>query len=240
MRTENKKNDKQVLLRHKPKGLTIIHEDEDIIVIDKACGFLTMATETEKDKTAYFELNNYVRKGNRQSRDRVFIVHRLDRETSGVVVFAKTEKVKEFLQEKWEKFSKQYFAVVHGKMGERDGVIETYLAENNIHRMYSVSNPRMGKLAKTGYRVFKESKNFSMLKIDLFTGRKNQIRVHFAERGNPVLGDKMYGKKGDKTSHRLALHAGAITIIHPRTKKEVTYMAPIPPLFKALLKFDNK
>jgi len=237
--TKEKNNDKKQIDKYQPKGLTILYEDKEIIVIDKSSGLLTIANDKERNKTAYIELNNYVRKGNNQSKNRIFIVHRLDRDTSGVLVFAKTEKAKHFLQEEWEKFSKQYFAVVHGRMDKREGIITSYLAENKIHRMYSVDESENGKLAKTGWKVFKESPNFSLLKVDLFTGRKNQIRVHLAENGCPVVGDRMYGKK-DKTSNRLALHAGAITIIHPYTKEEMTFMAPIPKLFKAIIKNDKK
>lgn len=233
---ENKNNnEKNSKSKHQPKGLTIIHEDKDIIVVDKESGLLTMGSEREKQKTAYFKLTDYVRKGNYKSKNRIFIVHRLDRDTSGVLVFAKTEEAKRFLQDNWQDFHKTYFAVVHGKVTPKEGVISSYLAENSIHRMYSVKDPEQGKLAKTAYKIFKESPFFSLVKIDLLTGRKNQIRVHFAERGNPVAGDRMYGKE-DKEIARLALHAGSMTIVHPHTKKEMTFMATIPKYFKTLVK----
>ncbi len=221
--------------KYQPKGLTIIHEDRDIIVVDKISGLLTMASEKERIKTAYHMLTDYVRKGNHKSNNRIFIVHRLDRDTSGVVVFAKTEKAKHYLQDEWQNFNKQYFAVMHGKLPEREGIITSYLAENSIHRMYSVKDPEKGKFAKTGYKVFKESPLFSLLKIDLYTGRKNQIRVHLSEKGHPVAGDKIYGKD-NKNIKRLALHCGSITIKHPHTKEEITFMATIPPYFKSLVK----
>lgn len=218
-----------------PKGLTILHEDNDIIVIDKSSGLLTMASDSESEKTAYFILTDYVRKGNQKSTNRIFIVHRLDKDTSGLLVFAKTEEAKNFLQENWQDFHKEYFAVVHGKFKETEGIFTSYLAENSIHRMYSVEDPELGKFAKTGYKVFKTNKVFSLVKIDLYTGRKNQIRVHFAENGHPVAGDRMYGKE-DKDIARLALHSGLLRIIHPRTKEEMTFMATIPPYFKTLVK----
>jgi tRNA pseudouridine32 synthase/23S rRNA pseudouridine746 synthase/23S rRNA pseudouridine1911/1915/1917 synthase len=233
---EENKNNSKVSKKHQPKGLTILHEDEDIIVIDKSSGLLTMANNSESEKTAYFILTDYVRKGNAKSRNRIFIVHRLDKDTSGVLVFAKTEEAKNFLQENWPKFHKEYFAIVHGKPKEREGIITTYLAENSIHRMYSVEDPELGKLAKTGYKIFKTNKKFTMLKIDLFTGRKNQIRVHMAEMGHPIAGDNMYGEQNDKEIIRLALHAGLMKIIHPKTKEEMTFMADIPTYFKTLTK----
>lgn len=221
--------------KHKPKGLTILHEDQDIIVVDKINGLLTMGTEREKEKTAYFLLTDYVRKGNPRSRNRIFIVHRLDRDTSGVLVFAKSEQAKQFLQNNWKDFSKTYFAVVHGQMKEKEGIITSFLVENSAFRMYSVNNPEKGKFSKTGYRVLKENANFSLLEIDLFTGTKNQIRVHLAENGNPVAGDKIYGiaEKGVK---RLALHSASLTLLHPYSKKNMIFQTPVPPYFYQLVK----
>ena len=222
-------------LKHKPKGLTILHEDQDIIVVDKINGLLTMGTEREKEKTAYFLLTDYVRKGNPRSRNRVFIVHRLDRDTSGVLVFAKSEQAKQFLQNNWKDFSKTYFAVVHGQMKEKEGIITSYLVENRAFRMYSVNNPEKGKFSKTGYRVLKENANFSLLEIDLFTGTKNQIRIHLAENGNPVAGDKIYGN-AEKGIKRLALHSASLTLLHPYSKKNMSFQTPVPPYFYQLVK----
>lgn len=222
-------------LKHKPKGLTILHEDQDIIVMDKINGLLTMGTEREKEKTAYFLLTDYVRKGNPRSRNRVFIVHRLDRDTSGVLVFAKSEQAKQFLQNNWKDFSKTYFAVVHGQMKEKEGIITSYLVENRAFRMYSVNNPEKGKFSKTGYRVLKENANFSLLEIDLFTGTKNQIRIHLAENGNPVAGDKIYGN-AEKGIKRLALHSASLTLLHPYSKKNMSFQTPVPPYFYQLVK----
>ena len=221
--------------KHQPKGLTIIHEDQDLLVVNKINGLLTVSTDREKEKTAFALLNNYVRKGNARSKNRVFIVHRLDRDTSGILVFAKNEKAKRYLQDQWATFDKIYFAVVHGRLNEKEGVITSYLLENKAHRMYSVKDPAKGKFSKTGYEVVKESKNFSLLKINLFTGRKNQIRVHLAEKGHPVAGDKVYGKT-DKGIKRLALHATSITISHPYTRKKMTFETEPPVYFKTILK----
>jgi tRNA pseudouridine32 synthase/23S rRNA pseudouridine746 synthase/23S rRNA pseudouridine1911/1915/1917 synthase len=220
--------------RFQPKGLTVLFEDHDILVVDKTNGLLTVSTDKVKDNTAYYLLNDYVKKGNRKSNNRVFIVHRLDRDTSGVLVFAKNEKAKYFLQDNWKNFHKQYAAVICGKLPEKEGVISSYLAENSIHKMYSVSNPDKGNLAKTGYKVIKESAKYSLLEVDLLTGRKNQIRVHFAEKGFAVAGDKKYGEKAGGVK-RLALHAESITMIHPFTKEEMTFTAKIPGYFYSLV-----
>lgn len=221
--------------KYQPRGLSILYEDHDILVVDKINGLLTVSTEKVRENTAYYILNTYVRKGNQKSRNRVFIVHRLDRDTSGVIVFAKSENAKRYLQKEWHGFTKKYYAVVHGTLPEKEGVITSYLVENRAHRMYSVGNPEKGKLAKTGFKVLRESKKYSLLEIDLLTGRKNQIRVHFSERGHPVAGDKMYGIKGMGVK-RLALHAASLTILHPHTKEKMTFEVKVPTYFKSLVR----
>jgi len=220
--------------RHQPRGLSILYEDHDILVVDKMSGLLTVSTEKVRENTAYYLLNKYVRKGNQKSRNRVFIVHRLDRDTSGVIVFAKNENAKRYLQEEWHGFKKKYYAVVHGTLPKKEGVITSYLAENRAHKMYSVDDPEKGKLAKTGYKVLRESKKYSLLEIDLLTGRKNKIRVHFSEKSSPVAGDKMYGEK-EKGIKRLTLHAASITILHPDTKEKKTFKTKVPNYFKSLV-----
>jgi RluA family pseudouridine synthase len=221
--------------KHEPKGLAILYEDQDIIVVNKVNGLLTVSTDRERDKTAHFLLNEYVKKGNARSKNRVFIVHRLDRDTSGILVFAKSEKVKRYLQDEWSSFTKKYFAVVHGKLLEKEGIITSYLTENRAHRMYSTKDTEKGKLSKTGYKLLKEGRGFSLLEISLLTGRKNQIRVHFSEKGHPVVGDKLYGKV-DRGVKRLALHAASLTISHPHTKEKMNFDAEMPSYFTALLK----
>ncbi len=221
--------------KHQPKGLTILYEDRDILVVDKVQGLLTIATDREKQKTAHYLLNDYVKRGNQRSRNRVFIVHRLDRDTSGILIFAKHENAKRYLQDKWATFSKNYFAVVYGSLQEKEGVITSYLLENRAYRVYSVNDPDKGKLSKTGYKTIKESDKYSLLEINLLTGRKNQIRVHLSEKGHPVVGDKIYGK-ADKGIKRLALHAASLIILHPFTNKEMSFETEIPLYFKTLLK----
>ncbi len=235
---ESQKKFKSPPKRYQPRGLSILYEDHDILVVDKMSGLLTVSNEKVKENTAYYLLNKYVRKGNQKSRNRIFIVHRLDRDTSGVIVFAKNINAKRFLQEEWQGFKKKYYAVVHGTLPKKEDVITSYLAENRIHKMYSVDDPKKGKRAKTGYKVLRESKKYSLLEIDLLTGRKNQIRVHFSEKGCPVVGDKMYGKK-EKGIKRLTLHAASITILHPYTKAKMTFEAKVPDYFKSLVNSSN-
>ncbi len=231
----SKKNFKKVAKKHQPRGLTILYEDRDIIVVDKINGLLSISTDTIKENTAYYRLNNYVRKGNQKSKNQVFIVHRLDRDTSGVLVFAKSESAKLFLQSEWHNFSKSYYAIVYGTMDKKEGIFTSYLTENKAYRVYSVGDSTKGKYANTGYKVIQESQKYSLLEIALYTGRKNQIRVHFAENGFPVAGDKVYGKKNPEIN-RLMLHSASLTILHPHSKEEMTFEADIPQAFKSLIK----
>jgi RluA family pseudouridine synthase len=231
---KSEKNFKSPPKRYHPRGLSILYEDNDILIVDKISGLLTVSTQKVRENTAYFLLNTYVRKGNQKSRNRVFIVHRLDRDTSGIIIFAKNENAKRCLQDEWHGFQKKYYAVVHGTLSKKEGIITSYLAENRAHKMYSVDDPEKGKLAKTGFKVLRESKKYSLLEIDLLTGRKNQIRVHFSEKGFPIAGDKMYGEK-DKGIKRLTLHAASITILHPGTKEKMTFETTVPAYFKSLV-----
>jgi RluA family pseudouridine synthase len=221
--------------RHQPRGLTILYEDRDIIVVDKVSGLLTVSTAKVKEETAYFLLTDYVRKGNPKSRNRIFIVHRLDKDTSGILVFAKSETAKYYLQDEWHNFKKSYFAVVHGALKKPQGIISSYLAENIAHKVYSVDDPKKGKLAQTVYKVIKASKHYSLLEIELLTGKKNQIRVHFSEQDNPVAGDNKYGKKV-RGIKRLALHSASLTILHPYSKQPMTFESKMPVYFETLLK----
>lgn len=231
---QNKKPFKQPPKKFQPKGLSILYEDWDIIVVDKVNGLLTVSRDRQGETTAYILLNDYVRKGNSKSRNRVFIVHRLDRDTSGLLVFAKNEKAKHFLQDEWQGFQKKYQAVVCGTLPEKEGLITSYLAENSAYKMYSVADPRKGKLAKTQYRVLKESPKYSLLEIDLLTGRKNQIRVQLADKGCPVAGDKKYGER-EKGIKRLCLHSASLSLVHPFSKEKMTFEAKVPSYFGTLL-----
>lgn len=220
--------------RFQPKGISVLYEDRDLLVVDKENGLLTVGTDKVREQTAYYLLTDYVRKGNQKSKNRIFVVHRLDQATSGVLVFAKSPQAKRFLQDEWATFRKTYYAVVHGALAEPQGVISSYLAESEAHRMYSVTDPRKGKLARTGYRVVKQTKLYSLLEIDLLTGRKNQIRAQLAELGHPVAGDPKYGER-DKYTRKLALHAAALTLRHPHTREEMTFEADLPKHFEVLV-----
>lgn len=252
--SDNDKNFKLPPKKYHPKGISFLYEDRDILVVDKVSGLLTVSSEKVRENTAYFLLNNYVRKGNAKSPHRVFIVHRLDRDTSGVLVFAKSEKAKHLLQDQWHEFKKTYYAVVEGEPPEKEGVITSYLAENSIHKVYSTSDKKKGKLAKTAYKVLKQGQGNSLLEIDLLTGRKNQIRVHLADLGCPVLGDKKYRDEKNKEKElkpvakktspgrkrpRLALHSASLTLRHPFHKKEMTFDTIIPPYFETLVRKGN-
>lgn len=233
--SDNRAPFKKPSKKYEPKGLSILFEDHDIIVVNKAHGLLSVSTDTEKEKTAYFLLTNYVKKGNPRSKARIFIVHRLDRDTSGVLVFAKSEWAKRYLQKNWHEFDKTYFAVVHGGFKVKEGIIESYLEENEKHRVYSVNGPENGRLCKTGYKVLRVSSKYSLLEVQLHTGRKHQIRVHFSENGHPVVGDKMYGRM-DKGIRRLALHAASLSFDHPHSKERITFSTTAPVYFKTLVK----
>lgn len=215
------------------KGIDLIYEDRDIIVIDKPAGLLTIASATERERTAYHILMDYVRKGYSKSTKRIFIVHRLDRDTSGIVIFAKTENAKNNLQRQWDGTEKNYFAVVHGKMQEKSGTITSYLAENAAHVVYSTKNKAIGKLSTTHYKVLKETGDLSLLEINLATGRKNQIRVHLAENGHPVAGDKKYGRKNDSRKC-MALHAYSISFLHPWNGKRMQFETKPPSFIQTL------
>lgn len=215
------------------KNINIIYEDKDIIVINKPSGLLTVATEKEKNKTAYHLVMEYLKKKNKNNR--IFIIHRLDKDTSGIIMFAKNERAKHLYQDNWNDIVKKrcYYAVIDGKMENKEGTIKSYLKENG-NMVYSVKD-RSGKLAITEYKVLKERKNISLLDINLKTGRKNQIRVHMKENKTPILGDLKYGEKS-KLINRLALHAYKLELVNPVTKKLLTFEINMPNEFKTLFK----
>lgn len=215
------------------KNIDIIYEDKDIIVINKPSGLLTVATEKEKNKTAYHLVMEYLKKKNKNNR--IFIIHRLDKDTSGIIMFAKNERAKHLYQDNWNDIVKKrcYYAVIDGKMENKEGTIKSYLKENG-NMVYSVKD-RSGKLAITEYKVLKERKNISLLDINLKTGRKNQIRVHMKENKTPILGDLKYGEKS-KLINRLALHAYKLELVNPITKKLLTFEINMPNEFKMMFK----
>lgn len=220
--------------KYQPKGLTVLYEDKDIIVVEKPCGLLTIGTDRDKSRTVHSILNEYVRKGDPRSRNRVYIVHRLDRETSGILVLAKSEPAKIFLQEHWQETDKRYLTIVYGPLAPKAGTISSYLAENSAFKVYSTPDQALGKLSHTEYTVLKETKGFSLLEIHLLTGRKHQIRVHLSEKGHPVVGDKKYGKSSDAYG-TLALHARSLSFTHPVNGRRMNFETGIPEFFTRLV-----
>lgn len=225
---------KRPAAKHQPKGLTVLHEDDDIIVVEKPCGLLTMGTERDKARTVHAILNDYVRGGNPRSRNRVYIVHRLDRDTSGILILAKSESAKTFLQGHWRETEKCYLTIVSGSVSPKTDTISSYLAENSAFNVYSTPDPALGKLSHTQYTVLKEIKGLSLLGIRLLSGRKHQIRVHLFEKGHPVVGDRKYCK-GSTASGSLALHARSLSFTHPVSGKWLSIETGIPESFTRLV-----
>lgn len=220
--------------RHAPKGVIILYEDRDLLIVDKPPGLLTVGTDRITMNTLYSKLTDFVRKGNPKSRERVFIVHRLDREVSGVIVFARNEQAKFKLQENWDNADKRYLAIVHGRMPSPSGAFSSYLAETTAHVVYSTKDAQKGKLSETAYTVLKENTLYSLLEVRLLTGRKHQIRVHLADARHPIVGDKRYGNARDPQK-RIALHAKSLTFLHPFSGKPVSFEAQTPPFFNNLM-----
>ena len=169
------------------KKLDILYEDKFLVIVNKPANLLTISTEKEKEKTLFHYVFDYLKKKNKNNK--VFIVHRLDKDTSGIVVFAKDEKTKFFMQENWDKIKRNYVAVVNGKVEKKKDTLRSYLNETKTHFTYSV-NDKNGKLAITEYEKILENKKYTMLSLNLKTGRKNQIRVQLADIGNSIVGDK--------------------------------------------------
>ena len=215
-------------------GLPILYEDSDLLVVEKPEGLLTMATEREKELTLYFMLTEYVRAKSKDESDRIFIVHRLDRDASGLVVFAKSDAIKRHLQDHWELAIKKYYAITEGTPAKKSGVIKSDLKEDGFRRVYSVSRPDPeAKPSVTHYRVLQENGGYALVEVTLETGRKNQIRVHLSDIGCPIMGDEKYGAKSDPL-RRLALHAFFLSFPHPATGELKTFQTPLPRPFQKI------
>ena len=227
---------KKIPKKYQPRGFEILYEDKDLFVGNKAPGFLTVGAAWERVNTIHYALNQYVRKGNSRSRKCVYVVHRLDQATSGVLIFAKSEQAQMFLKDNWKSTIKTYYAIVYGRMARKSGTISSYLVEDDEYVMHSVEESARGKLSHTEYDVIKETEKYSLLKINLLTGRKNQIRVHLADEGYPVVGDDKYGKS-DPRHNYLALHSQSISFIHPFSKERLTFEAPVPDYFRKLVNY---
>jgi 23S rRNA pseudouridine1911/1915/1917 synthase len=217
-----------------PDDLNLLFEDDDIIVVDKPAGLLTIATEKEKHETAFAILFEYVK--SKHPVEKLFIVHRLDRDASGLLVFAKSEEAKYALQEQFKDHSagRTYLAVIVGKFEKEKETIESYLAENSIYRSYSTTDRTKGKRAVTHITVVKRAQHRTLIEVRLETGRKHQIRVHLAERGHTILGDKSYGSTSNPIG-RLCLHATRLVFEHPLQKKTMTFNSPMPAEFHRLV-----
>lgn len=217
------------------RGLRIVHEDADLIVVEKGSGLLSMASETEKSKTAYSMLSEYVKKSD--PKNLIFIVHRLDRDTSGLMMFAKSKKVQEILQKDWNDsiIDRSYVVVVEGIVENEEGTVSSWLKENKALVMFSSQTPNDGQKAVTHYKLLRSNKLFSMLEVKLETGRKNQIRVHMKDIGHPVTGDKKYGAKLNPIG-QMGLHARVLSFKHPVTGKTLRFDTPIPGKFLKLFK----
>ena len=215
----------------KESALSVIYEDEYIIAINKPAGLLTIANERERERTAYHILTDYVREKNENAR--IFVVHRLDRDTSGVLVVAKSEEAKLALQDKWNDIvsRREYVAVVEGAPEKERDTIKSYLRETRTHLVYSAES---GDRAITNYEVIRSSNQYSLLRIQITTGRKNQIRVHMHDIGHPIAGDKKYGAKTSPRG-RLCLHANLLELYYPFSDKMLRLETEIPHAFNSLV-----
>lgn len=218
------------------RRLQIVHEDDDIIVINKGYGLLSMADDSDrKQETAYSILRDYLKKEHHANK--LFIVHRLDRDTSGLMLFAKTLEAKEALQHNWNNMviERKYLCVTEGAPEPAEGTVRSYLLENTRHEVYSTDDPAAGgKLAVTRYRTLAARGGMALVECQLDTGRKNQIRVHMKQLGTPICGDRRYGGHVSPV-HRMALHARTLKFVHPATKRLMAFTTPVPASFRALV-----
>lgn len=214
--------------------LKILYEDKDLIAIDKPAGLLSISNAKEKEITAFRLVSDYIKKNNPKAK--LFVVHRLDEMTSGVLLFSKNLKLKEELQRTWNDIVKtrEYYCIVKGKM-PKSGKIESYLTMNHFQIVHSTKNKEKGLLAITRYETIKFKNSYSLLRVEIDTGRRNQIRVHMSEADHPIVGDKKYGSKINPIN-RLALHASKLSLIDPRTNKKLTIISALPEEINALVK----
>jgi 23S rRNA pseudouridine1911/1915/1917 synthase len=218
-----------VLLRD---GLRIVHLDDAIIVVDKPVGLLSMGSEREKDRTAHRILNEHLKALTKSRQQQAFIVHRLDRDTSGLMIFVRTEAIQATMQRDWKDVTKRYLAVVTGVPGHADGTLKDNLVESKsllVHRVVSG-----GEVAITHYRVIGRYGDKSLLELTLETGRKHQIRVQLAAFGHPVVGDRKYGARAE-VAPRLALHSCELRFRHPVSHAPMHFRSPLPGRVKGLI-----
>ena len=218
-------------------NLPIIFENDEMIVINKPSKLLSVPSDNEKGSTAFRMVNDYLQQ--KDKHNRAYIVHRIDEDTSGVLMFAKTEKIAHLLTDKdnWNNLvtKRGYYAVVEGKMPNKKGTVKSYLKKNAQNMMYSSKKPGDGQLAITHYEVMKESDEYSLLDVNIDSGRKNQIRVHMGDLGHFIIGDDKYGEPKNPIK-RLGLHAYCLELKHPITGKKLSFKAPMPKEFETLFK----
>lgn len=215
------------------KGIVVVYEDQDLMVVNKNAGLLSMATDKEKRNTVYSLLSAYVKEDNKDNK--IFIVHRLDRETSGLMMFAKNKEMQELLQESWKQTvsERTYLAVIDGQLDPPEGTVTSYLFESSVFIVYSSQDPEKGDKAITHYKTIKSNEGYSLLKLNLETGRKNQIRVHLQDLKHPIIGDKKYGSRSNPIG-RLGLHAWVLAFTHPRTNEKLRFETSVPDSFLKL------
>ncbi len=220
-------------------ALDIVHMDRDLIVINKPAGLLTIATDKEKRKTAYSMLSTYVK--TEAADNKIFIIHRLDRETSGLLMFARNERVKQHIQKTWNATirDRTYVGVVEGEVTQPSGTVTSWLSESKAFKVYSSQNSSHGKKAVTRYRRIKGNAAFTLLQINLETGRKHQIRVHMQDLHHPLIGDRKYGSSVDPI-RRMGLHAQVLAFEHPTTGKSCSFDTGIPGSFLKLFRPQGK
>ena len=219
--------------------LDIIYEDDELIAINKPSGLLSIASDREKELTAYRLLMDHVRLTN--PRNRIYVVHRIDKDTSGVLIVAKNEKLRDLLQDRWNNIVKYrgYYAIIEGSLKEKEGRIRSWLREASTNLMYSSRKPGDGKESITNYRVIKEITEYSLLDVNIETGRKNQIRVHMKDLGHNIIGDDRYGSTKNPLN-RLGLHAYSLEFIHPIKKKTMRFEAKMPAEFVSMFGIKEK
>jgi RluA family pseudouridine synthase len=228
--TQNNHQQRQRQQRH--FTINIVYEDDEFIAIDKPQGLLSVESDKESDQTAFNYVFNYLQSKNKLQRP--YVLHRIDKETSGVLVFAKDVRIHSMLKLRWNELVqiREYYALVEGKLESREDTITSYLKENQNNLMYSSKDPN-GEYAITNYKVVKENQLYSLLRVDIETGRKNQIRVHMQDIGHPIVGDDKYGHTKNPLK-RLGLHASKLIFKHPVTNEEIIISAPIPNIFQGV------
>ena len=222
----------EVSIQKQSLPFDILYEDRDMIVINKPCGLLSERTQKEKRKTAYQIVKDYLQR----KHEHIYLVHRLDQYTSGVLMFVKSKTLYDILTHDWNYYVKVrgYQAIIEGRLKKEKGTIQNYLLESSSQVVY-VSDTKRGKKAITHYEQLRTTGRYSLIRVRLDTGRKNQIRVHFSSIHHPIIGDKKYGAKTDPLK-RLGLHANELVIVHPITHKEMKFVCDMPESFYKLLK----